>query len=271
LVHFLLIGALIFGAHSLWQARQATAERTVIISQDALQRLSTIWAGEAGREPNADDVRGLLAEYVREEVLYREAKRLGLDKDDTIIRRRLAQKMGFLLSNETDLVTLSDADLRESYDADREIYRRPAQITFVHVPFNFAPDGSSRTEEIEASAILLREDGGAAWETLGDPFMLSRSMSNIDETALARLFGREFAARVFELPVGDWSLPIRSRLANHLVRVEAREEGGIPTFETVIADVRKREMERRKRERDAAALEDVMQRYQVIIDDRAPS
>jgi hypothetical protein len=266
LVHFLLIGTLVFAAHTVWQARQTTAERTIIISQDALQRLSTIWAGEAGREPTPDDVRGLLAEYVREEVLYREALRLGLDDDDTIIRRRLAQKMGFLLSNDADEQLLTEADLRAAYDANPEAYRQPPRISLVHVPFNFSPDGSSRASEITAIADLLESEDAPRADTLGDPFMLARRHIDIDETSLARLFGREFAQAVFELPEGQWSQPLRSRLADHLVRIDRKSAGGIPPFEDVSQTVLNDETERRKRARDGAALAELLDRYDVIID-----
>lgn len=269
LIHFLLIGAVVFGAHGLWQSRQAKSEQTIIISQEALQRLSTIWAGEAGREPNSDDVRGLLAEYVREEVLYREAQRLGLDVDDTIIRRRLAQKMGFLLSNDTAAVEIDESDLRASYDANPEAYREPSRVNLVHIPFNFAPDGTNRQDEILRAARALAGDNPPAAGSLGDPFMLARTHLDIDEVNLGRLFGRDFAASVFEMSVGEWSEPIRSRLADHLVRIEAHDQGGIPAFEDVANEVARRETERLKRERDAAAFNEVMQRYSVIIDDGA--
>ena len=267
LVHFLVIGAILFGAHSFWSARQASDETTILVSQDALQRLSTIWAAEAGREPTSDDVRGLLAEYVREEVLYREAQRLGLDEDDTIIRRRLAQKMGFLLSNDTQAPTFSEADLRQSYEKNRENYRVPEKVNLVHVPYGFANDGGSRQTEMDIAALRLRGANPPPSETLGDPFMLSRSHVNMDQANLARLFGREFADAVFALPDGQWSDPLRSRLADHLVKITGRTEGGIPPFEEVVAEVRRRETERFVRQRDAAALEDLMQRYRVIIDD----
>lgn len=270
LIHFILIGALVFAVHGLWQARQESAARTIIVSQEALKRLSAIWAGEAGREPNADDVRGLLAEYVREEVLYREAQRLGLDEDDTIIRRRLAQKMGFLLSNEAVALSIDESDLRARYDANPEEYREPTRITLTHVPFNFAPDGASRQDEIDSAARILNSATSPEPGSLGDPFILARSHIDIDEDGLGRLFGRDFAAAIFSMPVGQWSPSIRSRLADHLVRVEARTEGGTPPYEDVANEVARRETERLKRESEAVALDEIMQRYSVIIDDGAP-
>jgi len=269
LVHFLVIGAILFGAHSVWTARQASSETTILISQDALQRLSAIWAAEAGREPTSDDVRGLLAEYVREEVLYREAQRLGLDEDDTIIRRRLAQKMGFLLSNDTQTLTLSEADLKQSYQENRVSYREPERVDLIHVPFGFATDGASRQSEMESAVDQLQGANPPPSETLGDPFMLSRTHADIDQANLARLFGQDFADAAFSLPDGQWSAPLRSRLADHLVKITARTKGGIPPFEDVVEEVRRRETERLERQRDASALEELMQRYRVIIDDGA--
>ena len=263
LLHFLIIGAFVFGLHSLWSAQKNTSDRTIEISSTQLQRLSTIWASEAGRDPTPDDIKSLIAEYVREEVLYREALRLGLNRDDTIIRRRLAQKMEFVIGQTEPPAILSLEELRAAYHDNVELYADPPRISFQHVPFNFAPDGQNRQADMEMALEQLRRDGEAAdWTKLGDPFLLSRTHEALSETEVARLFGRDFAAKLFTLQTASgWGGPHRSRLAWHLVNVKMLDAGGVPAFEDIVETVRTREADRREREANQAAMGELLDRY----------
>lgn len=267
LVHFLLIGLVVFGAHSGWTRYQAGAERTIVVRADEVQRLAGVWAAEAGRDPAPSDVQGLLADYVREEVLYREALRLGLDRDDTIIRRRLAQKMGFVVTRDEAGPPLSEIELRVAFEANKDAYARPARLSFVHVPFNFTPDGATREDEANAALAKLQSgDSQTDWRKLGDAFLLSRSHVDLTETELTRLFGRQFAGALFALEQGNWVGPLRSRLAMHLVRIEGRKAGGIPAFEEIVDTVRVRETELRIRAANEAAMRALQERYTIVID-----
>ena len=272
LIHFLVIGALVFTLHGLWSARQSTAERTIEISAAQMQRLSTIWASEAGREPTPEDIKSLIAEYVREEALYREALRLGLDRDDTIIRRRLAQKMGFIIGQTAPPAELSLAEIRAAYEQAPELYANPPRISFQHVPYNFAPDGQNRDNEMEAAlANLVNPADDTDWTKLGDPFLLSRTHEKLSEAEVARLFGRDFATDLFALQTrSKWTGPHRSRLAWHLINVTALDEGGTPAFEDIVDKVRVRETERREREVNEAAMSALLERYVVKLN-TAPS
>lgn len=268
LVHFLIIGALVFGLHSFWMARQSEADRTISLSSAQIQRLTAIWASEAGREPTVDDVQGLVSEYVREEVLYREALRLGLNRDDTIIRRRLAQKMGFLITRDETVVPLEEAELREIFEANPGAYAEPPRISFIHVPFNFPAGDESREAEMgEALSALKTPEAQTDWTKLGDPFLLSRKHTGLTQDEVARLFGREFAGFLFGLNERAWSGPHRSRLAWHLVRIEGVEAGGVPAFETIIDTIRARETERLVRDANDAEMAKLLERYTVKLND----
>lgn len=266
LVHFLVIGAFVFGAHSLWTAQQSADERTISVSAGQVERLAGLWASEAGRPPTPEEVKTLIAEYVREEVLYREALRLGLDREDTIIRRRLAQKMGFVFNNGNDAAPLGDAELRALFEADREAYARASRISFVHVPFNFT-EGQQADQNAMREALLALSgpDGTADPSRLGDPFLLSRTHTDLSEAELGRLFGKEFASTIFALEAEGWSGPHRSRLAWHLVRVEKLEAGGVPRFEDIIETVRARETARQTRAANEAEMSKLLERYTVVL------
>lgn len=266
LVHFLIIGALIFGVHGWWSERQAQADRTISISTEQIQRLATIWASETGREPTRAEMKSMLAEYQAEEVLYREALRLGLQREDTIIRRRLAQKMRFLVARDELVEPLSEAELAQAYEANKDSYARAERVDFMHVPFNFDADGDDRAEEM-AAALRALETGGSRADAseMGDPFLLSRTHKGMTRTELTRLFGRDFAAQVFALEGDDWAGPIRSRLANHLVRVQRRQKPEIPAFEGIREEVRAIETQKRVREANDAEMAKLLERYTFII------
>lgn len=269
LVHFLLIGAVVFAVHAWLSSARAEADRTISISAAQIQRLSAVWSSETGRDPTAQDMEGLLADYVREEVLYREALRLGLDRGDTIIRRRLAQKLGFLMAREDELVTLEEADLRAAFEADQQAYARPDRLSFVHVPYNFVRDGRDRSAEMSGDLAALAGDGDGvlAASELGDPFLLAREHQNVSEAELARLFGRDFAKVLFAQEERDWVGPIRSRLADHLVRIQVRTPGGVPAFEEITEEVRARERDLQKRRADEEAWLALREQYVIKIND----
>ena len=267
LVHFIILGAIVFGLHTWFVRAQADAERTISISAPQIQRLSAVWEAETGREPTAQDIEGMLADYVREEVLYREALKLGLDRDDTIIRRRLAQKLGFLIEREDDLEPLTEVELREAFAKNPSVYARPDLISFAQVPYNFARDGSDRTGEIAGDLSSLKTDSALDSQNLGDPFLLARAYKEISEADLARLFGQDFAKVLFAQDDGVWIGPIRSRLADHLVRIDVRVEGGVPAFEDIVAEVRARESDIRTRKANEEAWLELRERYVIKITD----
>lgn len=271
LIHFLVIGALVFGIHAWLGNIRADADRTISISAAQIQRLSAIWTSETGREPTVQEVEGLLADHVREEVLYREALRLGLDRDDTIIRRRLAQKIGFIIARDETLPPLGEAELRTAFESDPTVYARPDRLSLVHVPYNFARDGRDRSEDIARDLEILKSspDSLSLAPDLGDPFLLAREHALLSKTELSRLFGRDFAESLFAEKEGEWRGPVRSRLADHLVLIRSKVPGGIPDFDDVRDDVRVRENDLQKRRADEEAWQKLRERYVIKINDGA--
>ncbi len=265
LVQFLLAGGLLFAGHGLWQTYGDRASRTILVTGADIERLAAIWAGEAGRPPSAEDIEALLAEHVREEVLFREALRLGLEEGDTVIRRRLAQKMRFLIEESDPPDAPAEADLVAAYKADPEAWAEPERLSFRHIPFSFAPDGASREDEIAAALGEIRRDPALA-TGLGDPFILSRSYENVSRLDTARLFGRDFADALFGVDGEGWTGPVASRLATHLVLVERRSDARVPPFDEVRDRVSAAVTETRWREANEAALARLLERYPVVID-----
>ncbi len=267
LVVFVLLSVGVFALDG-WPAGRETARPVIEITPDAVGRLRARWIAQWGREPTGEELQTLIDEAVDEEVLYREAQRLGLDRDDAIVRRRLAQKLTFLLEDAGDSGPPSQAQVEEYYARHAQRYRRPRRTTFDHVFLS----GDGRVDPAgDAAALLgaLRRGGNDGWQRLGDPFMLARSHPDRSDQEIAGLFGRAFADAVAELPVGGWNGPVASTYGVHLVRVNGRTPSRAPALaevrERVTADLR----EDRRRERSLAAYRALRDDYEVRLPETA--
>ena len=261
LVAFVLLGIGVFALDG-WLAGGETARPVIEITPDEVERLRARWIAQWGREPTGDELQTLVDEAVDEEILYREAQRLGLDRDDAIVRRRLAQKLTFILEDAGATGPPSQAEVEEYYAQHAERYRRPGRTTFDHVFLS----GDSRTDPAGDAAVLLGELRGVdddGWQRLGDPFMLARRYADRSDQEIAGLFGRIFTEGVAGLPVGGWNGPVESTYGVHLVRVNGRTPSRAPALsevqDRVLADLR----EDRRRDRSLAAYQELRDEYEV--------
>jgi len=225
LVYFLLAGGLIF----LLDAGGFSDDETKLIdvSDAQIRRISDQWQGQMGRPPTAEELDGLLEQWLREEIYYREARAMGLEANDTIIRRRLAQKLTFLSEDLADADDATDAELLAFYDQAPESYTQPEQFTFEHRYFS-----SDRRVDARTDAVNARNSN----ESKGDPFMLQLSYAGRTQREIGDLFGREFAEELSALAVADsWQGPLRSAYGWHLVRLSHRQPERLLPF-TEVAD-----------------------------------
>ncbi len=261
LVVFVLLGIGVFALDG-WLAGGETARPVIEIAPGEVERLRARWIAQWGEEPADSELQTLVDEAVDEEILYREAQRLGLDRDDAIVRRRLAQKLTFILEDAGAAGPPSQAEVEEYYAQHAERYRRPGRTTFDHVFLS----RDSRTDPVGDAAALLdevRAGAGSDLQRLGDPFMLARTYADRSDREIAGLFGSVFADAVAELPAGGWHGPVESTYGVHLVRVKGRTPSRAPALaevrDRVLADLR----EDRRRDRSVAAYQELRAAYEV--------
>ncbi len=210
LLHFVLLGALIF-AVSAWREPRRPAENAA--AQIEVTAGTIVWLREGftrqwQRAPDADDLRGLVNDHLREEVLYREALAMGLDRDDSIVRRRMAQKMEFLTQDIAAAVEPDDAALRKFFEENAARYAKAARVSFRHVFFSKERRGAKLEADAgEALAALVK---GASDETMGDPFLREYEFTEASADEIASALGREFAEKVTVMPAGEWRGPVAS-------------------------------------------------------------
>ncbi len=257
---FLLLGLAVF-ALDRWRERDAGG-RTIDVTEAQLNGIRERWAAQWDRPPTDQELAGLVEDAVKEEILYREALRLGLDRDDTIVRRRLAQKMTFMLEDGAAVALPTEGELEAYHAARGERYREPRRTTFVHV---FLSDDRRTDPAVDARALLeeLTSGGRDDWRRLGDPFMLLREYADRTDQEIAELFGGRFAAALPDLTPGGWQGPIPSALGTHLVRVVARTEPRTPSFSEVRGRGAEDLVAERRREQNEAAMDELRARYDV--------
>src|SRR5688500_19149041 len=192
------------------------------------------------RSPDPSELDALIDDAVREEIFYREAKALGLDQDDTIVRRRLRQKLEFVSEDIEPVLEPTEAQLRAYLQAHPEKFRGEARYSLTQVYLNPQRHGPRLTDDIANMLGELRRMGAAAdARKVGDPLLLEHRFDSVTASELVRLFGAGFEAALRSLPTHAWQGPVESGYGVHLVRIDDREDSGAASLEDVRDDVRR--------------------------------
>jgi hypothetical protein len=252
LVHFLAIGAALFLFFALRGGSAASSGR-IVVTRARLESLAAGFARTWQRPPTSDELRGLVDGWVREEIAVREAMATGLDRDDTIIRRRLKQKVDFLAEDRIDAAPPTDADLAAWLAAHPDLYRAEERVSFRQVCLAPEKRGGPAAAEAEARRLAAAlEKRGPDADAAGDSLLLPPDMPLAPKSEIARVFGADFADTVANLEPGHWTAPVPSGFGVHAVFVREKTPGRAPALADVRATVeRDFTADRRTRELDA--------------------
>jgi len=268
LLHFLLIGFVLFGAYSYTQGgRGAEPSRRIHLTFDDLRQLDFYFESQWRRQPTPEEFKALVEDRVREEVLYREALAMGLDKDDTIVKRRMAQKMQFLAEDVAAAHEPTTAELRKWYEKNSSKFAQSSRASFRHL--YFSPDRRGRRAREDAAGSLTKLGGQTAESrlarSLADQFMFQDYYADRSSEQVAREFGPMFAQSVFHIKPGLWQGPIESGYGWHLVFVDSITPGRIPAFEEIEPDVKTAWLGSQKQEAWRKAYTAMRARYTVLL------
>ena len=269
LLHFFLAGGLIFLLYSLI-GPDGASDNEIVVDNAVMERLKATWQGRTKREPRPDELDGLLADYLFEELFYREARSLGLEHGDPIIRRRLVQKMTLLTETAAQQAQPTEAELMEWYNAHPDLYRMEPRLGFKHIYFSH--DRRDGTAEEDASALLPRLKGldeHAAQPGLGDAFMLPHEFPDVGRSQLGKLFGEDFAVMLFTLKPGSWQGPVPSGYGYHLVYLFDKQDARPIPF----SESKTRVLQDRQRDKNEQATKDLLaelkSRYEITYGEEA--
>ena len=267
LVHFLVLGGLLF-AFFEWQGGGAGPGSTRIsITPGLVAHLATGFAKTWQRPPTDQELKGLIDEYVKEEIAAREATVMGLDRDDTVIRRRLRQKMEFLAEDAVDATLPSDAELQAWLEKHPDAFRVEPQVALRQVYLSAKRRGASAAEEAQKLLARLRAAGPEAKiDALGDATMLPRELRLGPLSEVARAFGTEFAASTDAIEPGQWTGPVESSYGLHLVLVSERVAPASPALADIRPLVQRELMSERRRMQLQTLYERLLEKYTVTIE-----
>lgn len=242
LIHFLLIGALLFGLYGLApSAGPATAaSKQIRLSQGEIAQLTLLFQSQWRRPPTPQELERLVENKVQQEILYREALAMGLDKDDEIVKRRMAQKMQFLAEDVAAALEPTTAELKTWFEQNSDRFAQPPRLSFRHLYFSTDRRGERARDDAQQALAKL---AGQPVDTpvagaLADPFMFQDSYRDRAPDYLAKEFGPRFALAVSKLAPGSWQGPVESGFGWHLIFVDTVIPGRVPAFEEIEADVR---------------------------------
>lgn len=267
LLHFLLIGAGLFLLYSQIADPLAETDQRITITQTDLERLASAWLKRTGRPPSAQEREQQIEHYIREQVLYREAMAMGLDQDDVIVRRRLAQKMEYLFNDLSFVPDPSDTELALFLSENSEKFTQPATLSFRQIYL----DPSQRNEKIAADAQDLLDqlkDTSTVDDTiqLGDRSLLPYHFTNERESRIAGMFGTEFSVQVFALPLDGWQGPISSEYGLHLIYINSRTQARLPPLEEIRERVARDWRSTKQDQANEVFYQSLFQRYKIILD-----
>lgn len=269
-MQFLLIGVCIYGAYALFGVSDEDYEdMSVRVDSDRIDAFIGGWESRWNRPPTREEIDGVIEQYVREEVLYRQAVAMGLGENDPITRRRMAQKLEFLTSDLAQMKQPAEGELEQYFQENRATYREPDLITFIQVFFDPDSRDEATLDDAEEALAELQGEGEPDPETLqaGDRVMVQNYFQSVTEVEVGRQLGSGFTQSVMDLEAGKWHGPVLSGYGVHLVYVYDVQEGAPPVLTEVKAKVLEAWHEEQSEQFNAELLENLKSRYDIVIDE----
>jgi PPIC-type PPIASE domain len=271
LVHLLLLGAVLLALFGVRDGRPPGDRQSLSVGAEQIARMSDMFERTWQRPPTQQEMKGLIEDFLREEIFYREALVMRLDRDDTVIRRRLRQKMEFVGEDLAAQGQPTDEDLTDLLTRRVDNFRTPPLISFEQVFVSSARRGAEAPAEAERVLASLRRGSDADPATMGDASLLEELYDRHTPAGVAGVFGEAFARAVFELPLAQWSGPVRSTYGLHLVRVRAREDGRVLTIDDIRDLLVREHQAERRRESIETLYRTLRDRYEIVIERPAAS
>jgi peptidyl-prolyl cis-trans isomerase C len=269
LLHFLLIGAALFAGYSYFRGERYgdVSSREIRLTLDDLAQLEMQFESKWRRAPTPEEFNALVENRIREDILYREALALGLDREDTIVKRRMAQKMKFLAEDLATAHEPANGELRSWFKEHADLFALPARVSFRHLYFSTDRRGAHARDDAKKALTTLEgqpEDSERA-SSLADAFMFQDYYADSTPEEVSREFGPEFSQAVGKLAPSSWQGPVESGFGWHLVFVDSAISGRVPAFEEVEPDVRTAWLGEQKAEAWRKAYTEMRGKYTVLL------
>ena len=263
LIQFLILGVLLFLLTSyIWQHRNKQS-REIIVDNERIGMMVMNYKTQTGDLPNKQQLDAMIDNYIREEISYRKAKKIGLDKDDEIIRRRLSQKFIFLQTDLTEAAQPSDKDLEQFYTQHPELFQTAATVSFSHIYFS-ADNNTDNTAKQKALTVLqqLKNSNLQRAPEKGDRFPLQYDYTDQATVDIQQNFGdKPILQELFKAPLHTWIGPVRSGYGWHLIFISKRDSATEIPFGSIKEDVKTKWLEEMKAAQNEKVFDQLNEKY----------
>jgi hypothetical protein len=266
LLHFLLLGAALFAVFSFLRDDSAERQEQIVVSAGKIEHMAALFTRTWQRPATREELAGLINDFIREEAAYREGLALGLDRDDTVIRRRIRQKFDFIAQDLAIQVEPTDAELSDYLAAHPDKFRTEPQLSFRQVYINPEQRRNGLDADVRDLIMTLNADATIDASGLGDRIQLEPSYADVSPHDIANLFGTQFAAAIVDLEPGTWQGPIPSGYGVHLVIVDERRDGRVPALDAVRDAVRREWENARRQEMIEQFYRKLLEKYEIIVE-----
>jgi PPIC-type PPIASE domain len=265
LLHFLLLGAIIFAVYGFVTRHETYKPGEIVVTQGTIDNLITGFTRTWQRPPTQQELQGLVRDHIREEAAYREALALGLDRDDMIVRRRLQQKLEFLSDELATRTEPTEQELQNFLQSHRALFETEPVLSFRQIYFNPQLHGTDLHRDATRVLEKLRGTGVASLADLGDPCLLDQDMKNVSLSDVKKTFGDQVASTVSRSAVGVWEGPILSGYGVHLIYVEQRTDSRVPVLNEIREQVRRAWLDEKRQQATDKFYRALLNRYEVTI------
>ncbi|MCB1186708.1 peptidyl-prolyl cis-trans isomerase [bacterium] len=266
IVHFILVGGLLFLLSNLRQQPADESEFEITVDRPRIAVMYHGFVRDFDREPTQAELQELIDDYIRTEVCVREARGMGLDRDDQLIRDHLRSKYELLLDDGSEPPTPTEEELQQFLEEHPERYRTEDSLSLMQIYL----DPLQRAEPLLDAELLKQQLTGTEElglvQELSDAGSLPPRLPLVALSEIGWQFDPLFADAIRDFPVGAWSGPVESSYGVHLVFIEERRAGRPLELGEIREDVERDWIEAQQREKLDAALEGVKQLYEISVD-----
>jgi peptidyl-prolyl cis-trans isomerase C len=271
LVHFIIIGAIGFALYSFVKGSYVDKDYAIKISKSEVEAMINKWMAQLKRPPTKQEVDIFLEDYVQREILFREAKSMGLDKNDMVIKNRMLQKIDFLTNDLLVTASPTDAEALKYFDDNLEKYTIPGKIDFIHIFFNL---DKRSFDDAEQTALNVKETLNKSstvpnnYFEKGDLFILPYEFYDLSKDEISNKFGQsELSEKLFVLEEKEWSGPFLSSYGMHLVYVSDKKSQGTLKFEDVKSDIKDLLIKNKRRDTKNRIISELKKKYDITYTD----
>jgi hypothetical protein len=268
LLHFLILGAVLFAVYGYLNRDEAASahDQSIVVSAGKVEHLAALFARTWQRPPTREELEGLINDYVREEAAYREGTAMGLDRNDTIIRRRVRQKLDFVTEDLASQSQPTEAELAEYLQNHSEGFRTSPRLTFRQVFFDPARHGEDLPKIVNELVVTLRTDKSVDAREQGDRTLLEFRSEDVSQREIANLFGDQFADALVDCEPGTWHGPIESAYGVHVAIVDEFRSGRLPDLDDVRDAVQREWAHARRQQLAEQYYQELLSKYDVVIE-----